>query len=50
MWDPDTRWIGNEEGIAPIRSYNEVDALDFSIRNLHIPCLGVKTVHSGIEI
>ena len=49
MWDPDTRWIGNEEGIAPIRSYNEVDALDFSIRNLHIPCLGVKTVHSGIE-
>lgn len=32
MWDPDTRWIGNEEGIAPIRSYNEVDALDFSVR------------------
>ncbi len=32
MWDPDTRWIGNEEGIAPIRSYNEVEDLDFSVR------------------
>ncbi len=32
MWDPDTRWIGNEEGIAPIRNYNEVEALDFSVR------------------
>ena len=32
MWDPDTRWIGNEEGIAPIRSYNTVEDLDFSVR------------------
>lgn len=32
MWDPDTRWIGNEEGIAPIRNFNEVEDLDFSVR------------------
>lgn len=32
MWDPDTRWIGNEEGVAPIRSYNTVENLDFSVR------------------
>ncbi|WP_217586502.1 alpha-L-fucosidase [Lentibacillus saliphilus] len=29
--DPDIRWIGNEDGIAPIECSNVVDALDFSI-------------------
>lgn len=32
MWDPDTRWIGNEAGIAPSPSFNTVKALDFSIQ------------------
>lgn len=24
MWDPDTRWVGNEEGIAPFEIYNTI--------------------------
>lgn len=40
MWDPDTRWIGNEEGIAPIRSYNTVEDLDFSVRTDRKDALG----------
>lgn len=32
MWDPDTRWIGNEAGIAPSPNHNTVEWLDFSIR------------------
>ncbi len=31
MWDPDTRWIGNEAGIAPLNNKLMVNALDFSI-------------------
>lgn len=31
MWDPDTRWIGNEEGIAPYGSRNVVKRLNFSV-------------------
>lgn len=31
MWDPDTRWIGNEAGIAPMNNCNVVDALHISI-------------------
>lgn len=31
MWDPDTRWIGNEEGIAPYGSSNIVKSLNFSV-------------------
>lgn len=32
MWDPDTRWVGNEVGIAPSPNLNVVNALDFSVR------------------
>ncbi len=31
MWDPDTRWVGNEAGIAPSPNFNLVNALDFSV-------------------
>lgn len=32
MWDPDTRWAGNEAGMAEMPNYNVVDSLDFSIQ------------------
>lgn len=32
MWDPDTRWIGNEAGVAHSPNKLFVDALDFSIQ------------------
>jgi alpha-L-fucosidase len=31
MWDPDTRWIGNEAGVAHSPNYLTVDELDFSV-------------------
>ncbi|MGO4348242.1 alpha-L-fucosidase [Paenibacillus sp. MCAF9] len=31
MGDPDFRWVGNEDGIAPIPCWNVVDSLEFSI-------------------
>lgn len=31
MWDPDTRWVGNEDGYAPEDNFNEVSSLDFSV-------------------
>ena len=31
MWDPDTRWVGNEDGYAPETNFNEVDKVDFSV-------------------
>jgi len=31
MADPDFRWIGNEDGVAPVQIRNTVDALDVSI-------------------
>ncbi len=31
MWDPDTRWVGNEAGMAGIHNRSEVSALDFSV-------------------
>ena len=30
MWDPDTRWSGNEAGIGGVKNVNQVSALDFS--------------------
>ncbi len=33
MWDPDTRWIGNEAGVAHSPNKSVVDALDFSIKD-----------------
>lgn len=32
MWDPDTRWIGNESGLAPLCNKSVVSALDFSVQ------------------
>jgi alpha-L-fucosidase len=32
MWDPDTRWIGNESGLAPFSNKSVVSALDFSVQ------------------
>lgn len=31
MWDPDTRWVGNERGFVPLPHYNRVDKLWGSI-------------------
>ena len=31
MWDPDTRWIGNEDGYAPLDNPNVRERLDFSM-------------------
>lgn len=31
MWDPDTRWVGNEEGIAPLGCKNTVESAKTSI-------------------
>lgn len=31
MADPDFRWVGNEDGIAPLPLWNEVNAVDLSI-------------------
>lgn len=32
MWDPDTRWIGNEAGIASMTDAPEVNSLAFSVQ------------------
>lgn len=32
MWDPDTRWVGNESGLAHIDNRATVNALDFSVQ------------------
>ncbi len=32
MWDPDTRWVGNESGLAHMPNANVVNALDFSVQ------------------
>lgn len=32
MWDPDTRWAGNESGMAKMPNHNFVDSLDFSVQ------------------
>lgn len=31
MWDPDTRWVGNESGLVQMPNDNMVDSLDFSV-------------------
>ena len=31
MWDPDTRWIGNEDGYTPYPNPNTVASVDFSV-------------------
>lgn len=42
MWDPDVRWIGNEEGYAPIENSGVVDNLDFSVMTDKKEALGSK--------
>ena len=32
MWDPDTRWVGNEAGYVPLPNNNTVEELNFSVR------------------
>ncbi len=32
MWDPDTRWVGNETGLAGLNDCPEVDSLAFSVQ------------------
>ncbi len=32
MGDPDFRWVGNEDGVAPLPLWNVVDSVPFSIR------------------
>ncbi len=32
MWDPDTRWVGNEAGYVPLPNCNIVSELEFSVR------------------
>lgn len=32
LWDPDTRWVGNESGIAELDNRNVVNLLDFSVQ------------------
>lgn len=32
MWDPDTRWVGNEDGMAPSPNFNYVEDLSFSVQ------------------
>lgn len=32
MWDPDTRWVGNETGLAGINDRPEIDTLAFSVQ------------------
>lgn len=31
MWDPDTRWVGNEAGLVEYPNHNVVKSLDFSV-------------------
>ncbi|MBQ4076043.1 MAG: alpha-L-fucosidase [Clostridia bacterium] len=31
MWDPDTRWVGNEDGYAPMPNFSSIKAVDFSV-------------------
>ena len=31
MWDPDTRWVGNEAGVANVTNSNVVSSVDFSV-------------------
>lgn len=40
MWDPDTRWIGNEAGVAHSPNYLMVDELDFSVLTENRDALG----------
>lgn len=40
MWDPDTRWVGNETGLAGLNDRPEVDSLAFSVQTDQSDSLG----------
>ncbi len=40
MWDPDTRWVGNESGVAHSPNFNTVSELDFSVMTENKDSLG----------
>lgn len=40
MWDPDTRWVGNEEGYAPDPNWSTVDKIDYSMLHEELKNLG----------
>ncbi|MDR0668712.1 MAG: alpha-L-fucosidase [Treponema sp.] len=42
MWDPDTRWVGNESGYAHSPNINRVGSTDFSVRTEVKDTLGEK--------
>jgi alpha-L-fucosidase len=47
MWDPDTRWIGNESGLAPLSNKSVVSALDFSVQTEEKDELGERKFLPG---
>ena len=40
MWDPDTRWVGNEDGFADMPNINAVDKADFSVNTTEARSVG----------
>jgi alpha-L-fucosidase len=42
MWDPDTRWVGNESGCAHSPNINRVSSTDFSVQTVVKDELGEK--------
>ena len=42
MWDPDTRWVGNEAGVASLDNFNVVENLNISVRTENTEEMGKK--------
>ena len=42
MWDPDTRWVGNEAGVASLDNFNVVENLNISVRTENTEGMGKK--------
>ncbi|MBR6789772.1 MAG: alpha-L-fucosidase [Oscillospiraceae bacterium] len=40
MWDPDTRWVGNEDGFAPDPNWSTVERIDYSMMHAELKNLG----------
>lgn len=40
MWDPDTRWVGNEDGYAHMPNINTIDKADFSVNTTEARSVG----------
>ena len=40
MWDPDTRWVGNEDGYAPEPNWSAVERIDYSMMHAELKNLG----------